>query len=68
MYSVCGEAMKMTSIDCSPDVILLFVLMNYPYFVPLDYTDVVGIKVEKPRGNPYEKYRAVPKWGVIKGV
>ena len=64
MYSVCGEAMKMTSLDCSPDVILLFVLMNYPYFVPLDYTDVVG-NIE---GNPHEKFRGVPKGGVIKGV
>ena len=37
------------------------------YFVPLGYIAVVGIQVEKPRGNPYEKYRGVPKGGVIKG-
>ena len=44
----------MTSLDCSPDVILLFVLMKYTkmsYFVPLVYIDFVGIQVEKPRGN-----------------
>ena len=54
----------MTSLDCSPDVILLFVLMKYAkisYFVPLGYIAVVGIQVEKPRGNPHEKYRGVPK-------
>ena len=28
---------------------------------------VVGIQVEKSRGNPYEKYRGVPKGGVMKG-
>ena len=32
------------------------------------YIAVVGIQVEKPRGNPYEKYRGVPKGGVIKGT
>ena len=56
----------MTSLDCSPDVILLLVLIKYAkmsYFVPLGYIAVVGIQVEKPRGNPYEKYR-----GVLKGV
>ena len=37
------------------------------YFVHLGYIAVVGIQVEKPRGNPYEKYRGVPKGGVIKG-
>ena len=61
----------MTSLDCSPDVILLFVLMKYAkmsYFVPLGYIAVVGIQVEKPRGNPHEKYRGVPKGGVIKGT
>ena len=60
----------MTSLDCSPDVILLLVLIKYAkmsYFVPLGYIAVVGIQVEKPRGNPYEKYRGVPKGGVIKG-
>ena len=60
----------MTSLDCSPDVILLFVLMKYAkmsYFVPHGYIAVVGIQVEKPRGNPHEKYRGVPKGGVIKG-
>ena len=60
----------MTSLDCSPDVILLFVLMKYAkmsYFVPLGYIAVVGIQVEKPWGNPHEKYRGVPKGGVIKG-
>ena len=60
----------MTSLDCSPDVILLFVLIKYTkmsYFVPVDYIGVVGIQVEKPRGNPHEKYRGVPKGGVIKG-
>ena len=36
-------------------------------FCPLGYIAVVGIQVEKPRGNPYEKYRGVPKGGVIKG-
>ena len=54
----------MTSLDCSPDVILLFVLMKYAkmsYFVPLVYIDFVGIQVEKSRGNPHEKYRGVPK-------
>ena len=46
----------MTSIDCSPDVILLFVLRKYAkmsYFVPLGNIAVVGIQVEKPRGNPH---------------
>ena len=60
----------MTSFDCSSDVILLFVLIKYAkmfYFVPLGYIAVVGIQVEKPRGNPHEKYRGVPKGGVIKG-
>ena len=62
----------MTSLDCSPDVILLFVLsiIKYTktsYFVPIDYIVVVGIQDEKPRGNPHEKYRGVPKGGVIKG-
>ena len=50
----------MTSLDCSPDVILLFVLIKYTkmfYFVPLG----------KPQGNPHEKYRGVPKGCVIKG-
>ena len=37
------------------------------YFVPLVYIAVVGIQVEKPRGNPHEKYRGVPKGGVIEG-
>ena len=37
------------------------------YFVHLGYIAVVGIQVEKHRGNPYEKYRGVPKGGVIKG-
>ena len=39
----------MTSLDCSPDVILLFVLMKYAkmsYFVPLGFIAVVGIQVE----------------------
>ena len=57
----------MTSHDCSPDVILLFVFMKYAkmsYFVPLVYIDFVGIQVEKPRGNPHEEYRGVPK-GVL---
>ena len=36
-------------------------------FVPLGYIAVVGIQVEKPRGYPHEKYRGVPKGGVIKG-
>ena len=54
----------MTSLDCSPDFILLLVLIKYAkmsYFVPLVYIAVVGIQVEKPRGNPHEKYRGVPK-------
>ena len=58
----------MTSLDCSPDVILLFFLMKKTkmfYFVPLGYIGDVGIQVEKPRGNPHEKYRGVPKGGVI---
>ena len=38
------------------------------YFVLLDYTGVVGIQAEKPRGNPHEKYRGVPKGGVLKEV
>ena len=37
------------------------------YVVPVDYIGAVGIQVEKPRGNPHEKYRGVPKGGVIKG-
>ena len=56
----------MTSLDCSSDVILLFVLKTYAkmfYFVPLGNIAVVGIQVEKPRGNPHEKYR-----GLIKGT
>ena len=60
----------MTSFDCSPDVILLFVLRKYAkmsYSVPLDYIAVVGIQVEKPRGNPHDKHRGVPKGGVIMG-
>ena len=60
----------MTSLDCSPDVILLLVLIKYAkmsYFVPLGYIAVVGIQMEKPRGNPYEKYRGVQKGGVIRG-
>ena len=31
------------------------------------YIAVVGIQVEKPRGNPHDKYRGVPKGCVIKG-
>ena len=59
----------MTSLDCSPDVILLFVLMKYAKmsFFPLGYIAVVSIQVEKPRGNPHEKYGGVPKGGVRKG-
>ena len=37
-------------------------------FCPLDYIAVASIQVEKPRGNPHEKYRGVPKGGVIKGM
>ena len=37
------------------------------YFVTLGYIAVVGIQVGKPRGNPHEKYRGVPKGCVIKG-
>ena len=58
------------SLDCSSDIILLFVLIKYAkmfYFVPLGYIAVIGIQVEKPRGNPHEKYRGVPKGCVIKG-
>ena len=65
------QRLYMTSFDCSSDVNLLFVLIKYAkmfYFVPLVYIDVVGIQVEKTRGNPHEKYRGVPKGGVIKGV
>ena len=36
-------------------------------FSPLGYISVVVIQVEKPRGNPHEKFRGVPKGGVIKG-
>ena len=57
---------KLTSLDFSPDVILSFVSIEYSktsYFVPVDYTGVVSIQVEKPRGNPHEKYRGVPKGG-----
>ena len=53
----------MTSLDCSPDV-NLFVLTKYAkmsYFVSLGYIAVVGIQVEKPRSNPYEKYRVFQK-------
>ena len=59
----------MTSLDCSPDVILLFVLMKYAKmsFFPLGYIAVVDIQVEEPRGNPHDKYRGVPKGCVIKG-
>ena len=49
--------LMMTSLDCSHDIILLFVLIKYAktcYFVR-----VVGIQVEKPRGNPNEKYIVV---------
>ena len=57
------------SLDCSPDVILLFFFVKYAktsYFVPVDYIGVVGIQVKKkektkPRGNPHEKYRGGPK-------
>ena len=52
------------------DVILLFVFMKFAkmsYSVPLGYIAVVGIQVEKTRGNPLEKYRGVPKGGVIRG-
>ena len=59
------------SLYCSPDVILFFVLIKYAktsYFVPVDYIGSVGIQVEKPRGNPHEKYKGVPKGGVIKGM
>ena len=59
------------SLDCSPDLILLFVLIKYAktsYFVPVDYIGFVGILVEKPWGNPHEKYTGVPKAGVIKDV
>ena len=62
--------LKMTSLDCSNDINLLFVFIKYAktsYFVPLDQIGVVGIQVEKPRGNPHEKYRGVPNGGVIKG-
>ena len=38
------------------------------FVVILLFGAVVGIQVEKPRGNPYEKYRGVPKGGVIKGT
>ena len=27
----------------------------------------LGDVYKRQRGNPYEKYRGVPKWGVIKG-
>ena len=37
------------------------------YFVPVDYIVVVGIQVEKPRGNPHVKYRGVSKGDMIKG-
>ena len=78
IYSVCGEInyiihvywLYLTSLDCSRDVILLFVLIRYAkmsHFVYLGYIAFVGIQVEKPRGNPHEKYRGVPKGGVIKG-
>ena len=54
----------MTSLDCSPDVILILVLIKYAkmsYVVPLGYIAVVGIQVEKPRSNPYENYRVFQK-------
>ena len=57
----------MTSVHCSLDVILLFVLIKYTktfQSIPVDYSGVVGIQAE----NPHEKYRGVPKGGVIKGV
>ena len=61
---------KKMALDCSLNVILLFVLIKYAktsYFVPVDYIGVVGIQAEKPRSNPHEKYRGVPNGVVIKG-
>ena len=58
------------ALDCSPNVVLLFVLIKYTktsYFVPFDYIVVVGIQEKKPRSNPHEKYRGVPNGVVIKG-
>ena len=59
----------MTSLDCSPDVILIICFLikftKTSYFVPLDYIGVEGIQAEKPRGHPHEKYRGVPNGGVI---
>ena len=57
----------MTSLDCLPDVILLFVLIIIMPKLRRGYIAVVGIQVEKPRSNPHEKCRGVPKGGVIKG-
>ena len=56
---------SLPSPDCSPLVILLFVLIKYAktsYFVLLDYIGGEGIQAEKPRGNPHEKHK------VSKGV
>ena len=61
--------LKKTPLDCLPDVIFSFVFeKKYAktyYFVPIDYIGVVGIKAKKSRGNPHEKYRGIPKGGVI---
>ena len=57
----------MTSLDCSPDVFLLFVVIKNAKTSYL-HIGVVGIQAEKPRGNPHEKYRGVPNRDMIKGV
>ena len=49
----------MTSLDCSSDVILLIGLNVL--FCPPWFNAVVGIQDKKPRSNPHEKYRGVPK-------
>ena len=51
MYSVCEET---NYIKVKNDVTWLFTWRHF-----IDYTGVVGIQVEKPRGNPHEKYRDV---------
>ena len=61
--------LKIASLDCSPDIILLFVFIKYAkmsYFVPLDCIVHIRIQVEKPRSNPHEK-QGCSKWGCNKG-
>ena len=56
----------MPSPDCSPDVILLFVLIKYAktsYFILLDNIGGVGIQAENPEPGrkPHEIHKGVLK-------